>query len=161
MNLKKEEKFEVKNSDITFDEIVNAAPREIANDIKNATVIILPSHGTNDAFYSGTLDILDFLKENGIDADVLSTDDEYKEINLHGDAIWLGTFIITSVAIPIFCNVISSYIYDKIKAKSDDDISLKFIAEKKNKRTLSITFEGKVDNLEKALKSIKELTDGD
>jgi hypothetical protein len=153
------EKFQVEDEALTFEELISGAPEEITDALKGRDVVILPSHGTKGAFYSGSLDTLDYLNENKINTDIYTTDEEYKELVLHGADIWLGTFFIKYFVIPIFCSVIASYIYEKLKAKSGDKISLKFIVEKKNGNTASVSFDGKVEDLNKALDAAKEFSD--
>lgn len=142
-----------------FQKLTEQASPALASEIQGRSVLILPSHDTDAAFYVGSLDILDYLKENHINADIFSTDEEYKELSLHGADLWLGTFIFQSVVIPIFCGVISSYIYDKLKAEPNDKISLKFIVEKKDKSSATVSYDGKVENIEKALDAVKKFAD--
>lgn len=144
---------------MSFYEVVGQAPSEVADLVAGKDVIILPSHGTTDTFYRGSLDILDHLKEHNINADILASDEQYKELSLHGADVWLGTFLIQNFVIPIFCSVIASYIYDSLKAKPSDRISLKFIVEKKDGRTASVSFDGKVEDLSKAIDAVKEFSD--
>ena len=113
----KKEIFRVEESSLTFEKLINKAAPEISSGLREKSVVILPSHGHDDVFYAGTLDTLDFLNENGINTDVYASDEEYKELGLHGAEVWLGTVIIQSIVVPVFCGVISSYIYDKLKAK--------------------------------------------
>jgi hypothetical protein len=153
--------FSIEESDLSFKKLVDDAPLEIASTLKDKSVVILPSHGHDDAYYAGTLDTLDFLNENGINTDVYASDDEYKELGLHGAEIWLGTFIIQSIVVPIFCGVVSAYIYDKLKAKNDDYIALRFMVENKKGKTTAVEFKGKVENLDKALDAIKSFSDED
>lgn len=155
------ETFSIKESDLTFKKLIDDAPLEIASTLKDKSVVILPSHGHDDAYYAGTLDTLDFLNENGIKTDIYASDDEYKELGLHGAEIWLGTFIIKSIVVPIFCGVVSAYIYDKLKAKDDDNIALRFIVENKKGKTAAVEFKGKVENFDKALDAIKSFSDED
>lgn len=155
------ETFNIEVSDLSFKKLVDDAPLDIASTLKDKSVVILPSHGHDDAYYAGTLDTLDFLNENGINTDVYASDDEYKELGLHGAEIWLGTFIIQSIVVPIFCGVVSAYIYDKLKAKDDDNIALRFIVENKKGKTTAVEFKGKVENLDKALDAIKSFSDED
>lgn len=155
------ETFNIKVSDLSFKKLVDDAPLDIASTLKDKSVVILPSHGHDDAYYAGTLDTLDFLNENGINTDVYASDDEYKELGLHGAEIWLGTFIIQSIVVPIFCGVVSAYIYDKLKAKDDDNIALRFIVENNKGKTTAVEFKGKVENLDKALDAIKSFSDED
>lgn len=153
------EHFEVTEEGPTFQKLTGQASPALASEVQGKSVLILPSHDSDDAFYAGSLDILDYLKENQVNADIFTTDEDYKELSLHGDDIWLGTFIFQSVVIPIFCGVISSYIYDKLKAKPDDKVSLKFIIEKKDKSSATVSYDGKVEGVEKALKAVKEFSD--
>lgn len=153
--------FSIKEESLTFKKLIDDAPVEIANMLKEKSVLILPSHGHNDAYYSGTLDTLDFLNESGLIADVYASDDEYKELSLHGNEIWLGTFIMGSVVVPVFINIISSYIYDKLKAKDDDNIALKFMVENSKGKTTAVEFNGKVENLGKVIDAVKSLGNED
>lgn len=153
------ERFEVAEDGPTFQKLIEQATPALASEIQGKSVLLLPSHGSEDAFYAGSLDTLDYLNENGLDADLYSTDDDYKELSLHGADLWLGTFIFQSIVIPVFCGVISSYIYDKLKAKSDDKISLEFIIEKKDKLSATVSYEGKVEDVEKALNAVKKFAD--
>lgn len=159
--LDKKEIFRIEESNVTFKKLIDDAPMELTNTLNEKNVVILPSHGHDDAYYAGTLDTLDFLNENGVNTDVYATDDEYKELGLHGEEIWLGTFIIQSVVIPIFCGVISSFIYDRLKANDDDNIALKFMVEDKGGKTTAVEFSGKVKNLDKAIDAVKKLDNED
>lgn len=154
----KQEVFSIKESSLTFERLIENASPEITTTLKNKNVVILPSHGHDDVFYAGTLDTLDYLNENRINTDVYASDEQYKELGLHGAEIWLGTFILQSIVIPIFCSVISSYIYDKLKAKNDDNIALKFIVQNKDGKSTAIEFNGKVENLDKVIEAVKNLS---
>jgi len=151
--------FEVTEDGPTFQKLTGQAHPALASEIQGKSILILPSHGTDDAFYAGSLDVLDYLNENQLNADLFSTDEEYKELSLHGADLWLGTFIFKSVVIPIFCGVISAYIYDKLKAEPDDKISLKFIVEKKDESSATVSYDGRVEDVEKALNAVKKFTD--
>ena len=155
------EYFIIEESELTFEKLVLDAPNALSSELKEKGVVILPSHGHDDAFYTGTLDTLDFLNENQLNTDVYATDEDYKELSLHGADIWLGTFFIKNFVIPVFCSVIAAYVYDKIKAKQDDKISLRFMVEKKDGRTTAVQFDGKVKELNKALDAVKSFSDED
>lgn len=51
----------------------------------------------------------------------------------------------------------SSYIYDKLKADKSDGISVKLIIEKKSGSTVSISYDGSVEQLDKVFGAIKDL----
>lgn len=134
------ERFDVSSSDITYEKLAKDAPEELSNNINEIGVLILPSHETDDSFYAGSLDTLDYLNNKGLKADIYANDEDYKELGLHAADIWLGTFFVKNIVIPIFCGVIASYIYEKLKANKDDKISLKFIIEKKGWQNLNSQF---------------------
>jgi len=152
------EKFSIQEETVTFQTLIENSP-DLAEELKDKNVVILPSHDTKDAFYAGSLDTLDYLNNSELNADISSTDENYKELGLHSADIWLGTFIVKNFVIPIFCSVIAAYIYENLKAKPDDKISLRFIIEKKDGNTASVNFDGKVENLNKALDAVKEFGD--
>jgi hypothetical protein len=154
------ERFVVQEEVTTFRDLLDAQPA-LRSELERKGVIILPSHGRDDAFYAGSLDTLDYLNENGLEADIYATDEAYKELGLHGADIWLGTFIVKNILIPVFCSVISAYIYDKLKAKGDDKVSLKFIVEKKDGNTSSVSYDGKVENLQTAIDAVKSISNDD
>ncbi len=154
--LERKERFDVHESEIVFDQLVKKAPEETLSTIHGRAVLILPSHGTKDSFYSGSLDTLDYLNENGIKADIYSNDDDYKELVLHGEEIWLGAFFIRNFAISIFCNVVAAYIYERLKAKKDDMISVETIVERKDGHTSTVRFHGKVESLEKVFDAVRK-----
>lgn len=155
------ERFEVSSSDVTFEQLAKVAPKELSTNINKIGVLILPSHETDDSFYTGSLDTLDYLNEKGLKTDIYANDEDYKELGLHAADIWLGTFFVKNIVIPIFCGVIASYIYDKLKAKNDDKIFLKFIVEKKDGKTSIVSFDGKVEEVGKALNAVKEFSNED
>lgn len=155
--LEKKEHFEVKEESLTRAELVRKASQSLAEIIRDKSLIILPSHGTEDEFYAGSLDTLDYLNDNNLDAEIYSTDADYKELSLHGADFWLGTFFVSSVVLPVLTSLISSYIYDRLKARKDDGVSLKFIIERKSGSTVSISFDGQVEKLDKVFTAIKEL----
>ncbi|MEK0160825.1 hypothetical protein WLQ65_17035 [Pseudoalteromonas piscicida] len=157
----KSEHFEVESSDLRFENLLSDAPEEVADELHMKQVVILPSHGTNNAFYVGSLDTLDYLNGNGIKADIYSNDDDYRELGLHSADIWLGTLFVTNIVVPIFCNLIAGYLWDRLKAKEGDNLSVKFIVEKKSGDTVSISFDGKAEEFDKVLEAVKSFSDED
>ncbi|WP_198920012.1 hypothetical protein [Pseudomonas chlororaphis] len=149
--------FEVMNGAVSREELLRKAPKELVKLITGKDLIILPSHGTSDAFYTGTLDTLDYFNAHSIDAEIYSTDNDYKELSLHAADFWLGSFFVGSVLVPLVCNLISSYIYDKLKAKEEDNVSLEIIIEKKDGSTVSLDFKGKVGALDKILDAARRI----
>jgi len=143
--------------EITLTEVNMGVFREKLPDIitDETKVILLPS--TLGVFYAGTLDVLDFFQSHGISTEVCSSDSDYKEIAQYSRSHWIGTFLISSVTIPIFVNLLSSYIYDKAKAKEEDTVVFDVIVEHADFSSTTVRYRGKVEKLPEVLKSVKEL----
>ena len=153
-----EERFLVEDSDISLASLADEKP-ELA--LRDVDILILPSRKDENAFYSGTLEILDYLRENSdpTTVELFSTDGEYRELLLHSADHWIGVFWVSYVVVPLFINLISAYIYDKLKARDDDYVSLKVIVSGKKGKSKAISFDGHIKNLKKALDAVSELSD--
>ena len=138
--------------------------KSLKRELKKANVLIVPTEGFRDesiiAFPVKTDELFRFMTKRapeGVIVDLCIEDDDYKELGLHGADIWLGTFFIKNVVLPIFCSIVAAYIYDKAKENKVSKVSLKFIVEKKDGTTTSVSYDGKVENLEKAMDAVKEI----
>ena len=94
-------------------------------DIDNVDVLLLPYEhfrgGYNILFSEYATEILRYLNNTKqIKADAPCSDEDFKEIELHDAVIDLGIFLLSGVVLPIFLNLISSFLYDKIKNKGED-----------------------------------------
>ncbi len=148
----------VKNENTSLQKLSLALP-ELSDEILESKAIILPSHGTEDSFYSGTLDFLDYLNENGLKTAIYATDESYIELSLHGADHWLGKLLVNSTIVTILINLLSSYIYDELKAEQNDNIAINVVVEKKAGDSVSIDFRGTVEELGAALDEIKKFSE--
>ena len=98
--MERETNLIVSDEVLTVEELIQWSPKEISSSLQQAGVIILPSHGTDDAFYGGTIETLDFLNDHDVPTEIYSTDDDYRELSLHGADLWLGTILVKYVFIP-------------------------------------------------------------
>ncbi|HDZ3730165.1 TPA: hypothetical protein RSW61_001761 [Vibrio harveyi] len=148
--------FQVKSESSSLEKLSLAKP-ELSEEIRNVKAVILPSHGSEDSFYRGTLDLLDYLNENGLSTTVYASDDEYIELSLHGADHWIGKLFINAVTIPLFVGLLTNYVYDELEAEPDDNISINVVVERESGNTISVDFRGKVDDLTLALNEINKL----
>jgi hypothetical protein len=94
---------------------------ELRSLISNASILIVPFENLRDTpnpllFPTGTEDILRYFKEKlpqNQDIDICITDEDYQEFAFYSDYKRIGNFLVKSVAVAVFVNVLSSYIYDK------------------------------------------------
>ena len=147
--------FTLQDSEITIQALSHQIP---TLNWDKLNVLILPSDDENNAFYAGTLELLDYFSANfdsGL-ADIFILDENYKELTLHSKEFRIGTLLVISVIVPFFVNLLSGYIYDKLKADANDNISITVIVQKKNGSSKSIQYTGKVEKMKQALDAIEE-----
>ena len=156
------ELFEIRDSDVGFDTLEGVFG-SIEHDVSSVDILAIPVGSeysdSNRAFHNSIGDVYDYFVSESKDAqfDVYSDDGELEELMLHSDDWWLGSFLLTSVFIPGFVNLITSYVYDVLKAKNDDNISIEVIVDKGKKGSKSVNYRGKVGNLQKAIDAVKKL----
>ncbi|HBC3862533.1 hypothetical protein ABK16_00310 [Vibrio parahaemolyticus] len=149
--------FEVTSDDSSLHKLSAEMP-DLSEEILRSKAVILPSHGSTDSFYRGTLDFLDYLNENGLNTTVYATDEGYIELSLHGADHWIGRLLIQSFTIPLFIGLLTNYVYDELKALPDDNISINVVVEQDAGNSISVDFRGRVSDLSVALNEIRKLS---
>ena len=67
------------------------------------------------AFMVGTMDLYALLKSHlGDKMEICIADEDYEEIELNSRILRLGSFLVVSVALPLFLNLVGNYIYDRL-----------------------------------------------
>jgi hypothetical protein len=82
-----------------------------------ADVLIVPSmiQDQPKAFMVGTMDLYALLKSHlGDKMEICIADEDYEEIELNSRTLRLGRFMVKSVALSLFLNVVGNYIYDRL-----------------------------------------------
>ncbi|KRI34104.1 hypothetical protein [Acinetobacter pittii] len=154
----RDETLIVEKTDLDFSFFKNEKPLILDRDI---SVLILPSFTQKDAFHNGTIEIFSYLQEkiSPEEVELFSTDEDYKELALHSRAHWLGVFLVTSLATPIFTNVISDYISNELQAKNGDEVDFSIIIEKKSEKNIIVSYRGDVEKVNDVLNTVKELSE--
>lgn len=143
-----------------FENYQNKFPKLVNKSIK---ILILPSDDEEHAFYNGTLEVYDYLKNNiqGDIVEILVEDKNYKELSLHSNAHWIGVFLVTSILAPLFTDVLSSYIVEEINAKPHDEVDLTINVVRKDKTSVSFSYRGETENLHTLFDEVKKLSEPD
>lgn len=162
------QEVEIEDISLNFDEVYTKQyiPTDHLDDIKKANVLLLPNEnfkGNKGYFFPEcTEEVYQYLKENendDINFDICSSDEDYKEIELHADVINIPLIIAQWIVIPTLTNMLASYLYDKIKNTFSDskdvNTNINIIVEKKGKSKM-IKYDGSIENFEKAMKNINE-----
>lgn len=131
----------VRDSEITFESELSKpyVSNETRAKIENCSILMLPlenfrkqaSLSYNEGFRNLYFYLRDNLPQNTID---FCIDKEKIEIiSLHSSEFYLGKFLLDKILLPVFVNLISDYLKNKLFAKDDDIASIDVIvADKKN-----------------------------
>ena len=115
--------FKVEQSNENFDtwtakEFVS---EDIRPTLRQASILVVPTLGFRDTneptFPVGTEDFLAYFKERlpkEFTIDICVDDEHYQELALHSNYKRIGTFLVSTVALSVFLNILSSYIYDNV-----------------------------------------------
>lgn len=111
------ENLKIKDSTHSREEWMEIAglPEELKETVMDADVLIVPSLIQNQpkAFMVGTMDLYALLKSHlGDKMEICIADEDYEEIELNSRTLRLGSFLVVSVALPLFLNLVGNYIYD-------------------------------------------------
>lgn len=89
--------------------------------IEQSRILIIPwDFQRQDIDYSfpvKTEELFEYLKnniDNPNDVEICINESDYKELALHSEYLWLGSFIVISILIPIFVNLISAYLQKRL-----------------------------------------------
>jgi hypothetical protein len=131
------------------------------DELKTVNILALPTkgyHGKDGAFFfGGARDFYMYCQENDPNhpVDFCIEKTEYKEIDLNSIELFLGTFLISSIILPVFVNLISNYLSSKL-THHDDKITINIIINNATQNnSTQINFRGTKDSFnEKVLKAL-------
>ena len=131
-------KIKIEECGISFEEMYDKPyfPKEYEEEIKKSNFLMIPEEGFRGyeevLFPEETLKFYSYVKEHAkedIYPEICISDDDYKELELHADVSNIVEVIVTMIALPFAINMISSYVYDKVKSrKADLDVKVKTFA---------------------------------
>ena len=165
-----ENKIKIEECGISFEEMYNKPyfPKEYEEEIKKSNFLMIPEEGFRDCeevlFPEETLKFYNYVKEHAkedIYPEICISDEDYKELELHADVLNIVQFIVCSIALPFAINMISSYVYDKVKSrKADLDVKVKINVEVKD-GFKKITYEGSAKNFKSSMETVSKTLIGD
>ena len=145
--------IEIKNSDVTFESVYTSdyVPSDL--NLKKANLLLIPyrNYRPNIEYCFGEYseEFFRYVTENaveGIRPDIAIADDKYQSMEMHSLLLDIGILIATSVALPIAVNLLSSYIYDKIKSMHEKNenvnVRVEIISQDSSGMSKSIKYDG-------------------
>jgi hypothetical protein len=117
-------------------------------DLQAADVLIVPvrdfREGVPFAFHQDTPALFRFLTSElgDLKVEICSGDDEYVEVSLHSKSLRLSGIVVTYVVAPLLINLLSSYLYDQLKAQPKDAVEVALVVEDHECKTFKFSFKG-------------------
>lgn len=156
--------IQICDSDITFDSIKTKKyyPKEYDTELQSSDLIILPSDDSEIIFPEITTDFYKFLIDSNLmHSSIAISDDNYRRVEKHCDWIELGVILLNIIVLPVAVNMISSFLYDRIKKlnKKDDEVMVDvqiIVEETKTKKSKKIIYKGPVNGIEETLEKTSE-----
>ena len=134
---------------------------ELQVKLAKADALIVPYEGYGEKgdvhyFPEGTEHLISFLQRNNHEdqhIDICIEDSDYKELAQHYDLLIIAGAIATAVCAPIFVNLVSEYIKQRLGSRMNDT-TLKTsltISDDKEGKSVSFTYEGPASTYEKVM----------
>jgi len=149
--------FEIKECNLSFETVLkdeNLSQARVS-ELKKSQMLFLPTKKYHNEegyfFHSATRDFYLVCKKESPDNhfDFCTEKSNYKSLALEGHELFLGTILVKYVFLPIFINLLSNYIYEKLK-DSDDKARVNIIIENEETgKSHEIAFKGTKNDFDK------------
>ena len=147
-------KIDVEESQNTFDYWINRPyiSENLKGSLSKTNVLIVPLEGYYDkgpVFAGFSERLLTFLKNSGYQGllpDICIEEGDYVELAQHGRTlIIVGAFVLTSIIAPIFVNLVSDFIKQRLGAE-DKRIKIEMTVVDKDGKGKQFRYEGSADS---------------
>lgn len=124
--------IKTKVQDYPFDEYFCAS--NITYDVKNildvSDIVVLPQKYNTSEFYFAqeSINFIKYCRKNNqeLKTDILANENEIPIRALHSFDIWMPIIWVASyIVLPIIIGLVTNYIYEKMKGREHEDVSLK------------------------------------
>ena len=113
---------------------------DLKNLLSDKSILLIPFENLRDTpnplmFPIGTENVLRYFKNNlpeNQTIDICISDEDYQEFAFYSDYKRLGNFLVKSVALVVFVNVLSSYVYDQYIKEDDTKPQIQIIDKSTN-----------------------------
>ena len=151
--------LDITESSITFEAIYSS--EYVPNDpsIKEANLLIIPYHNYRPdveyCFGEYSEEFFRYIKDNASEelcADIAIDDEKYQCTEMHSLLLDIGKFIVCNVVLGFAINLLSSFVYDKIKRmhekKERVNVRVEIIAQNSDGSSTSLKFDGPASKFE-------------
>lgn len=157
-------------SSITFERVYESPFAPNDPEIKKANILLLPyedfREGVEYCFTEYAMEFLQYLRTNSDDrviADIAISDEKYCAIEMHSLLLDVGIFIATNVVLSAAVNILSSFIYDKIKSmhekRENVNVRVEIIVQNENGASKSIKYDGLASDFDAVKSTVEKIID--
>lgn len=136
---------------------------DLKENLSNSNLLFIPEESFRDydgpIFPKGTLDLLLYVQNNcqgEIYPEICIEDEDYKELALHNNYIWLATVILQQAVVPFFISLLANYISSRYNIQQNNHVEIDIIMEN-DEDYKKIEFKGDAKNLFKILDKIDKM----
>lgn len=137
-------------------------PNSLKDRVRSAQVLLIPDlerhPDRRPLFPVGTESLFAYLQQ-GIGREKIELpveDSDYAEVALHADIKRLGMFLVNSVVLSLFLNVLANYIYDRVRPTHQDTIEFS-VTVTDGTKAKNFQFSGGAEDFKKAAAEIEKL----
>ncbi len=161
-----------KESNITFEKVYESAFVPSDPEIKKANVLLLPyknfREGVEYCFTEYATEFFQYLVANTneeIIADIAIRDEQYYVIEMHALLLDIGMFIASNVVVSAVVNILSNFIYDKIRSLHEKEenvnVRVEIIVQNGNGTSKSIRYDGTASGFEEIKGTVEKIVEND
>ena len=116
--------------------------------LQAADVLIVPirvfREGVPFAFHQDTPALFKYLTAelSDLNVEICSGETDYVEVSLHSKSFRFSGIVVTYVVAPLLISLLSSYLYDQLKAQPKDSVEVSLIIENHECKTFKFAFKG-------------------
>lgn len=155
------------DSNVTFEKVYESPFSPNNSEIKDANMLLLPykdfREGVEYCFTEYAAEFLHYLKSNddGVIADIAICDEKYCVIEMHSLLLDIGIFIATNVVVSAAVNILSNFVYDKIKSlhekKENVNVRVEIIVQNDNGTSKSIKYDGPASDFDSVRSTVEKM----
>ena len=155
---------EIQDTNITFKSVYDSPYTPQDEAIKEADCLIIPYENIRPnveySYSEYAEELLEYIREKQeIIIDIAATDDVYEPLEMHSMLLELGKFLVMDTSFSILLNLVSSFIYDKLKQfhTKDAEVHVEYIVQKTDGSSKSINYTGPASEFDTIRESVQEL----
>lgn len=156
-----EKPINILDSSTNFDNYfsTNSIPKEVQSKLTTTDFVIVPAEYAENEYYFAqeSISFIKFCRQNDLDHSYdLLADQDIQVRSLHSFDIWMPiVWVASNILFPIAINMVSSYIYDKLKGREKEEakVDVTFIV-KRGHEEKTIHYSGDAKTFKEAFEKI-------